>query len=345
MIMDENNASPEEMELIELLKSLKTKIKIVGCGGAGSNTITRIIDEGIQDVELIAMNTDAPHLYMTKAQKKVLLGKRLTRGLGAGALPEIGMKAALESEEDIKKMLEGSDIVFITAGLGGGTGTGSANVVAKIAKDLGALTVAVVTLPFSSEGRFRFENAMWGLEKLLNNADTVIVILNDKLLKLVPRMPLNKAFRVADEVLVRAIKGISEMITKPGLINLDYNDLKTTMKESGLAVIGLGESDGENRAEKATEMAVNSPLIDIDISGATGALIDVIGGDDMTVEEAHKVVQMVEQKLSNNSRIIWGASVRPEYKREMSVMVVLTGVKGIPKYTFSDQGIKIDIVK
>ncbi|MGC8663570.1 MAG: cell division protein FtsZ [Thermoplasmata archaeon] len=343
--MDENNASPEEMELIELLKSLKTKIIIVGCGGAGSNTITRIIDEGIQDVELIAMNTDAPHLYMTKAQKKVLLGKRLTRGLGAGALPEIGMKAALESEEDIKKMLEGSDIVFITAGLGGGTGTGSANVVAKIAKDLGALTVAVVTLPFSSEGRFRFENAMWGLEKLLNNADTVIVILNDKLLKLVPRMPLNKAFRVADEVLVRAIKGISEMITKPGLINLDYNDLKTTMKESGLAVIGLGESDGENRAEKATEMAVNSPLIDIDISGATGALIDVIGGDDMTVEEAHKVVQMVEQKLSNNSRIIWGASVRPEYKREMSVMVVLTGVKGIPKYTFSDQGIKIDIVK
>lgn len=344
-MMDENNATPEELELMELLKSMKTRIKIVGCGGAGSNTISRIIDEGIQDVELIAMNTDAPHLYMTRAQKKVLLGKRSTRGLGAGAQPEIGMKAALESEEEIKKVLEGSDIVFITAGLGGGTGTGSANVVAKIAKEIGALTVAVVTLPFSSEGKYRFDNAMWGLEKLLKEADTVIVILNDKLLKLVPRLPLNKAFRVADEVLVRAIKGISEMITKPGLINLDYNDLKTTMKESGLAVIGLGESDGEKRAEAATEMAIKSPLIDIDISGARGALIDVIGGDDMTVEEAHRVVQMVEQNLAKDARIIWGASVRPDYKREMSVMVVLTGIRGMPKYTFTDQGIKIDIVK
>ncbi len=337
--------NPEEQELVELLKSLRTKIKIVGCGGAGSNTISRIIEDGIQDVELIAMNTDAAHLYMTRAQRKVLLGRRTTGGLGAGAIPEIGMKSALESEDDIRKVLEGSDIVFITAGMGGGTGTGSAHVVAKVARELGALTVGVVTLPFSSEGKYRFENAIWGLERLLENADSVIIIMNDKLLKIVPRMPLNKAFKVADNILVKAIKGISEMITKPGLINLDYNDLKTIMKESGLAVIGLGESEGEKRAETATMNAINSPLIDMDISDATGALVDVIGGEDMTVEEAHKAVQIIESHMNKNARIIWGASIRPDFRRKMGVMVVITGIKGKPKYMFTDSGIKLDVVK
>ncbi|MEM3259206.1 MAG: cell division protein FtsZ [Thermoplasmata archaeon] len=336
---------PEDQELEEILKSLKTKIKIVGCGGAGSNTVSRIMEDGIQDVELIAMNTDAAHLYMIRAQKKVLLGRRITGGLGAGAIPEIGMKSALESEEDIKKVLDGSDIVFITAGMGGGTGTGSAHIVAKIAKELGALTVAVVTFPFSSEGKYRFENAVWGLEKLLENADSVIIIMNDKLLKLVPRMPLNKAFKVADEILERAIKGISEMITKPGLINLDYNDLKTVMKESGLAMIGLGESDSEKRAEIATMNAINSPLVDIDISEAKGAIVDVIGGEDMTVEEAHKAVQIVETKMDKNARIIWGATIRPDFRRKMGVMVVVTGIKGKPEYKFTESGIKLDIVK
>ncbi|MGC8689388.1 MAG: cell division protein FtsZ [Thermoplasmata archaeon] len=340
--MDEN---PEDQELIEMLRSLKTKIKIVGCGGAGSNTISRIIDDGIQDVDLIAMNTDAAHLYMTRAQRKVLLGRRLTGGLGAGAIPEIGLKSALESEEEIKKVLEGTDIVFITAGMGGGTGTGSAGVVARIARELGALTVAVVTLPFSSEGKYRFENAVWGLERLLENSDSVIVIENDKLLKLVPRMPLNRAFKVADEILVKAIRGISEMITKPGLINLDYNDLKTIMKGSGLAVIGLGESDSEKRAEIATNNAINSPLIDIDIKDATGAIVDVIGGEDMTVEEAHKAVSIIESKMDKNARIIWGASIRPDYRRKMSVMVVVTGIRGKPKYMLTESGIKLDIVK
>ena len=337
--------NPEDQELLEILKSLRTKIKIVGCGGAGSNTISRIIEDGIQDVELIAMNTDAAHLYMIRSQRKVLLGRRLTGGLGAGAIPEIGMKSALEAEEDIKRVLEGSDIVFITAGMGGGTGTGSAPVVARIAKELGALTVAVVTFPFSSEGRYRFENAVWGLNKLLEQADSVIVVMNDKLLKLVPRLPLNRAFKVADEILVKAIKGISEMITKPGLINLDYNDLKTIMKGSGLAVIGLGESDSEKRAEIATNNAINSPLIDIDISDATGAIVDVVGGEDMTVEEAHKVVSIIESRMNKNARIIWGASIRPDYKRRMGVMVVVTGIKGRPNYTFTDSGIKLDIVK
>ncbi len=345
MEFKETNQTPEDSELIELLKSLKTNIKIVGCGGAGSNTITRIADEGLPDVELIAMNTDAPHLYMSRAQRKVLLGKRLTRGLGAGAVPEIGMNAALEAEENIKSVLQGADIVFITAGMGGGTGTGSAHVVAKIARELGALTVGVVTLPFSSEGRYRFQNAMWGLERLMANADTVITIPNDKLLQVVPRLPLNKAFRFADEILVRAIKGITEMITKPGLINLDYNDLKTIMKDSGMAVIGLGESDGEKRAENATNQAINSPLIDVDISKATGALIDVVGGDDMTVEEAHNVVKIVQERMNPNARIIWGASIRPDYRRKMSVMLVITGIKNMPKYTFTNEGIKIDIGK
>ncbi|MGC8860402.1 MAG: cell division protein FtsZ, partial [Thermoplasmata archaeon] len=312
---------------------------------AGSNTISRIIDDGIQDVDLIAMNTDAAHLYMTRAQRKVLLGRRLTGGLGAGAIPEIGLKSALESEEEIKKVLEGTDIVFITAGMGGGTGTGAAGVVARIARELGALTVAVVTLPFSSEGKYRFENAVWGLERLFENSDSVIVIENDKLLKLVPRMPLNRAFKVADEILVKAIRGISEMITKPGLINLDYNDLKTIMKGSGLAVIGLGESDSEKRAEIATNNAINSPLIDIDIKDATGAIVDVIGGEDMTVEEAHKAVSIIESKMDKNARIIWGASIRPDYRRKMSVMVVVTGIRGKPKYMLTESGIKLDIVK
>ena len=319
--------SPDDDELMSLLQKLKTNIKVVGCGGAGSNTINRTMEEGIVDVELIAANTDAQHLLITKANRKILLGKRITRGLGAGALPQVGEEAAREVEDKIREVLQGADIVFITCGLGGGTGTGSAPVVAQIAKELGALTIAICTLPFTAEGRMRFENAMWGLEKLKQYVDTVITIPNDKLLDLVPRLPLNLAFKVADEILMRSIKGLAEMITKPGLVNLDFNDLKTIMKGGGVAMIGLGESDSENRAEEAIKEALNSPLIEADISEANGALINVVGGENMTVKEAESVAEYVQSQISKGARMIWGASIDPSLGNTLRVMVVLTGVK------------------
>ncbi len=320
----------EDKELEEVLKGLKTNIKIVGCGGAGSNTITRIMEEGIYgSVELIAANTDAQHLLITHANRKILLGKRITRGLGAGALPQIGEEAAREAEDKIREVLQGADMVFITCGLGGGTGTGSAPVVAQIAKELGALTIAICTLPFTAEGRARYENAMWGLEKLRDAADTVITIPNDKLLELVPRLPLTQAFKFADEVLMRAIKGLTEMITKPGLVNLDFNDLKTVMKGGGVAMIGLGESEGagDERALEALEDAINSPLLEVDISSATGVLVNVVGSPDMTISEAERAVEELHKKVAKNARIIWGCAIDPTYDRRISVLVVATGVK------------------
>jgi cell division protein FtsZ len=316
-----------DAELEELLSKLKTNIKIIGCGGAGCNTIARIMDEDIVGVDLIAANTDAQHLLITKAQRKILLGKRITRGLGAGALPQVGEESAREAEEELRSVLQGSDIVFLTCGLGGGTGTGSVQVAAQIAKELGALTIGVCTYPFKAEGIMRSENANWGLERLRDIADTVLVIPNDKLLEMVPRLPLNVAFKVADELLMRAIKGISELVTKPGLVNLDFNDLKTIMKGSGVAMIGLGESDSENRAMEALEEALNSPLMEVDIKDANGVLLNVVGGPDMTVSEAERVVQEVQKKVSNNARIIWGASIDQTKERSISVMVVITGVK------------------
>ncbi len=320
-------ATEDDEELIQLLQKLKTNIKVVGCGGAGSNTVSRIMEEGIVDVELIAANTDAQHLLITKANRKVLLGKRITRGLGAGALPQVGEESAREVEDKLRELLQGADIVFVTCGLGGGTGTGSAPVVAQIAKEVGALTIAICTLPFTAEGRMRMENAMWGLEKLKQHVDTVITIPNDKLIELVPRLPLNLAFKVADEILMRSIKGLAEMITKPGLVNLDFNDLKTIMKGGGVAMIGLGESDSENRAEDAIKEALNSPLIEADISDATGALINVVGGENMTVKEAESVAEYVQSQIGEGARIIWGASIDPALGNTLRVMVVVTGVK------------------
>ncbi|MGC8564910.1 MAG: cell division protein FtsZ [Thermoplasmata archaeon] len=319
----------EDKELEEILKGLKTVIRIIGCGGGGSNTITRIMEEGVVGAELIAANTDAQHLLITKAQKKILLGKRTTRGLGAGAIPQIGEEAAREAEDKIKEVLQGSDIVFITCGLGGGTGTGSAPFVAKVAKELGALTIAVCTLPFASEGRSRMENATYGLDKLRETSDTVITIPNDKLLEIVPRMPLNDAFKVADTVLMRAIKGLTEMITKPGLVNLDFNDLRTIMKDGGVAMIGVGESEspGDERAQEALNDAINSPLLEVDISSATGVLVHVIGGPEMTVSEAQTIVEEVHKRVGDKARIIWGAAIDPDFEGKINVMIVATGVK------------------
>jgi cell division protein FtsZ len=317
----------DDSELEKVLEGLRTNIKIVGCGGGGCNTVNRMVEAGIMGAELYASNTDAQHLLTVHAPNKILLGRRLTRGLGAGAQPQVGEEAAREVEEDIKRRLSGADMVFLTCGMGGGTGTGAIPVFARLAKELGALTIAVVTLPFSSEGKVRLENAEYGLEQLRYSADTVIVIPNDKLIEIVPRLSLNAAFKVADEILVRAIKGITETITKPGLVNLDFNDIKTVMKSGGVAMIGLGESEGEERAREAIEEAINSPLIDLDISQASGALINVVGGPDMTITEAQEVVQMVHDRISPTARIIWGAAVDPALEGRMRIMLVVTGVR------------------
>ncbi|TLZ64428.1 MAG: cell division protein FtsZ [Methanobacteriota archaeon] len=317
----------DDAELERILASLRTNIKIIGIGGGGTNTIDRLVEGGIVGAELYAANTDAQHLLTIRAPHKILLGRRVTRGLGAGALPQVGEEAAHEAEEEIRSALQGADLVFIVCGLGGGTGTGGAPVVAQISKEMGALTIAICTFPFHSEGAVRAENAEFGLEKLRNFADTVIVIPNDKLIELVPRLALNAAFKVADDVLMRAIKGITEVITKPGLVNLDFNDVKTIMKGGGVAMIGLGESESDRRAEEAIEEAINSPLIDVEISGATGALVNVTGGTDMTVGEAEKVAEIVQGRISPNARIIWGAAINPSLQHRLRVMLILTGVR------------------
>ncbi|QYZ78949.1 cell division protein FtsZ [Methanofollis formosanus] len=313
-------------ELEALLRDLRTEVVVVGCGGGGSNTMSRIAEEGVTGARLVAVNTDAQHLIRTKAETRILIGRQRTRGLGAGSIPQIGEEAALENEDQIKAALGGADMVFITTGLGGGTGTGSAPVVAKAAHEEGALTIAIVTLPFTSEGTIRAENAEAGLERLRDVADTVIVVPNDRLLEVVPRLPLHAAFKVADEVLMRAVKGITELITVPGLVNLDFADVRTVMERGGVAMIGMGESDSEDKAADSVKKALRSPLLDVDISGATAALVNVVGGPDMTMSEAEGVVQEVYDRIDPSARIIWGAQVDPEMEGSMRTMLVVTGV-------------------
>ena len=319
--------SIKDKELEEVLESLTTTIKVIGCGGAGTNTITRCFSSDIIGCELVALNTDAQHLLLSQSPNKLLIGRHLTHGLGAGSLPQIGEEAANESEKDIRDAIGHADMVFVTCGLGGGTGTGSAPVVAQIAKEAGSLTIGVVTLPFSVEGVIRMENAEVGLKRLRETCDTVIVIPNDKLLEIVPNLALNAAFKVADEVLMRSIKGITEMITKPGLVNLDFADLRTIMKRGGVAMIGLGEAEGENKAVNAVLEALNSPLLEVDISEATGALVNVTGGEDMTISEAERVVEEIYSRVDPNARIIWGTTIDPALKRNIRAMIVITGVK------------------
>ncbi len=316
-----------DAELERLLAKQQASIRVVGAGGGGNNTIQRISEVGVVGAETVAINTDAQDLLFTTANKKILIGRELTKGLGAGAEPRIGEEAAREQEMDIKKALQGADMVFITCGLGGGTGTGSAPVIADIAKKLGALTVGIVTLPFSMEGHRRYENAVAGLEKMEQIVDTLIVIPNDKLLEIAPDLPLHTAFKVADEILTNAVKGIAELVTKAGLVNLDFADVRTVMKGGGVALIGVGESDSENRAIEAVEKAINNPLLDVDISGANGALINVVGGEDMTLDEARKVVETVSEKLDQDARIIWGAQISKDMDKTIRVMLIVTGVK------------------
>ena len=316
-----------DAELEQYISKQRATIKVMGTGGAGNNTINRISEVGIVGAETIAINTDAQDLLYTTSNKKILIGRETTKGLGAGSDPRLGEEAARENEADIKKSMQNSDMVFITCGLGGGTGTGSAPVIAETAKKVGCLTVGIVTLPFAMEGQRRYENAVMGLEKLQQFVDTLIVIPNDKLLGLAPDLPLHTAFKVADEILTNSVKGIAELVTKAGLVNLDFADIRAVMKGGGVALIGVGESDTENRAVEAVEKAITNPLLDVDISGANGALINIIGGEDMTLDEARKVVETVSERLDEEARIIWGAQISKDMEKTIRAMLIVTGVK------------------
>lgn len=330
---EETKAPPqktaEDDEIQKIVDALNVSIKIVGCGGAGSNTINRCSEAGVMGAQLAALNTDAKHLLSVHSPHKILIGKRLTKGLGAGALPEVGEQAAHESEEEIRALVRDSHIVFVTAGMGGGTGTGTAQDVARLSKEAGALVMGVVTMPFKSEGRIRMENAEAGLDKLRRFCDTTIVIYNDKLLELVPRLPIDAAFKVADEILMQCIKGMTEIITKPGLVNLDYADLMTIMKGGGVAMIGIGESDEDrDRIEYTLTEALESPLLgEVDLSHARGVLVRVVGGPDLTISEAEKAAELVGEKVNPSARIIWGCSIEPELEKTVRVLLVITGVK------------------
>jgi len=319
-------STPADDELRKILEAKKAEIKVLGAGGAGGNTISRLMQVGIAGAETIAINTDAQDLLYTDADIKILIGKEITGGLGAGADPRVGEESAKESRNDLKKVLDGGDMVFVTCGMGGGTGTGSLPVAAEIAKKSGALTVGIVTIPFTMEGKTRMKNAREGVEKLQKNVDTLIVIPNDKLLEIVPDVSLPTAFKVADEILVNAVKGISELVTRPGLVNLDFADIRAVMTNGGLAMIGMGDSDGENKAIEAVERALNNPLLDIDIEGATGALINVSGGTDITIRDCQKIVETVATRLNPDAKIIWGAQIIKELGDSIRTMLVVTGV-------------------
>ncbi|MFC7021311.1 MULTISPECIES: cell division protein FtsZ [Haloarcula] len=324
-------------ELASVVKDLETKITVVGCGGAGGNTVTRMMDEGIHGAKLVAANTDAQHLAdEVEADTKILIGRKRTGGRGAGSVPKIGEEAAQENIEDIQQSIDGSDMVFVTAGLGGGTGTGSAPVVAQAAQEAGALTISIVTIPFTAEGERRRANADAGLERLRAVSDTVIVVPNDRLLDYAPSMPLQDAFKICDRVLMRSVKGMTELITKPGLVNVDFADVRTIMENGGVAMIGLGESDSENKAQDSIRSALRSPLLDVEFDGANSALVNVVGGPDMSIEEAEGVVEEIYDRIDPDARIIWGASVNSDFDGKMETMIVVTGVESPQIYGQSE---------
>ena len=326
-----SDLSPEvreiDNELAELLKKQSAKIKVIGIGGGGGNSLSRMKEVGIKGGELIAINTDAQDLLYANVDQKILIGRELTQGLGAGSNPKVGEEAAKESESEIKKKISGSDMVFITCGMGGGTGTGGAPVVAALAKKQGALTIGVVTLPFTIEGRKRLENAMEGLERMESVVDTLIVIPNDKLLELAPELPLHTAFKISDEILTNAVKGTTELVTTSGLVNLDFADIKTIMVNGGVSLIGMGESDSAQRAMESVEKAIQNPLLDVDISNASGALVNIIGGQDMSLDECKTIIEEIGNRLSPDAKLIWGAQISDDMDKSIRVLLIVTGVK------------------
>jgi cell division protein FtsZ len=302
------------------------QIKVIGIGGGGSNAVNRMIEAGLRGVEFISVNTDAQALYLAKSERKLQIGEKLTKGLGAGANPEIGQQAAEESREEIKNILSGADMVFVTAGMGGGTGTGAAPVIAEIARELGSLTVGVVTKPFTFEGRRRQTTAEKGIAELKNKVDTLIVIPNDRLLQVVEkRTPIVEAFRIADDVLRQGVQGVSDLIAVPGLINLDFADVKTIMKETGDALMGIGVASGDNRTMEAARAAISSPLLETSIDGARGVLLNITGGSDLGLFEVNEAADIVAEAADPDANIIFGAVIDDSLQDEVRVTVIATG--------------------
>ena len=302
------------------------RIKVVGVGGGGCNAVNRMITEGIQGIEFVAVNTDAQALTSSLAPTRVRIGDKVTRGLGAGGKPEVGQKAAEESADDLYNVLKGSDMVFITAGMGGGTGTGAASVISQIAHEINALTIGVVTRPFTFEGARRMQSAEVGIQNLKKQADTLIVIPNDRLLQIVDKKAsLQDAFKIADDVLLQGIQGISELITVPGLINLDFADVRTIMSEGGAALMAVGRASGEDRACKAAELAISSQLLDITIDGARGILFNVSGGESLTLVEVNDAAAIIKETAHPDVNLIFGAVINPDLGDEVRLTVIATG--------------------
>lgn len=333
-------------ELSDIVDDQETTIGVVGCGGAGSNTISRMVDAGVSGASLAAVNSDAKHLLQIDAETKVLIGEDETGGRGAGSEPDVGKEAALNSQSKLEPLVAPKDMVFITAGMGGGTGTGAAPVVAELAQEHDALTVSVVTVPFSSEGDRRQVNAEGGIQRLREVSDTVIVVPNDRILDIAPNATLGEAFRTADEVLMRAVKGITELITTAGMVNLDFSDVETVMEDGDVAMIGLGKATGtENQAVEAVENALDSPLLDIDMSTADSILVDVTGSPQHTVSDFEGVVEELDQRVSGEKRIIWGSSVDEDLDTELRTLVLAAGIESPQIYGGDDSdGVEFDTV-
>ena len=302
------------------------RIVVVGCGGAGNNTVNRLYNMGVDGAETIAINTDKQHLQMIEADTRVLVGKSLTQGLGAGGDPEMGERATEMAQGTIKEVLSGADLVFVTAGMGGGTGTGAAPVVSKIASDEGAIVVGMVSTPFNVE-RARTVKAEEGLEELRSEADSIIVLDNNRLLDYVPNLPVGKAFSVMDQLIAETVKGISETITQPSLINLDYADMTSIMNQGGVAVMLVGETQDKNKTEEVVKDAMTHPLLDVDYRGASGGLVHITGGPDLTLKEAESIAERVTDRLDPSANVIWGSRIREEYKGKVRVMAIMTGVQ------------------
>jgi len=304
----------------------QANIKVIGCGGAGNNMVSWLYKKGIKGAEIVACNTDQQHLNITEADRKFLMGRDVTKGLGCGGYPEKGAEACQESINEVKSALKDADMVFVCAGMGGGTGTGSAPLVASVAKDINSIVIGTVTMPFKIE-RARVDKAEFGLQQLRQVSDTVIVIDNNRLVKIAGNLPIQQAFAVANELVATMIKGIVETIAVPSLVNLDYADVKAIMTNGGVAAIGVGASDTNNRVDEAVKGALSNPLLDISYQGATGALIHICGGPDLTLDEINRIGELVTESLDDDANVIWGARVSEEMKGKLTVMTIITGVK------------------
>jgi len=315
---------------IDPWKASQAKIKVVGVGGGGGNAVNRMIDEGIDGVEFIAVNTDVQVLAINKAEKRIQIGPRITGGLGAGSFPDVGRKSAEESKDELIEVIEGADLLFITAGMGGGTGTGASPVIASLAKKLGILTVAIVTKPFTFEGRKRMQAAEEGIKELLQFVDTLIVISNDKLLEIIDKKtPINEAFKVADNALLYAVKGISEIITKPGLVNVDFADVRTTLSNAGHAWFGIGVGKGENRAADAAKQAISSPLLEYPVTGATRILLNITGGNDLSLYDVDEASKLIRSAVGDDANLIFGTVLEEGLEDEVRVSLIAAGFEEV----------------